>query len=77
MTNPHPDNTTTKLWRLLQEQGRSQAWLARKLRVRPQSVGAWVRAEEPCPRNRQAQIALHLSIAAADFFDRHGFAVLD
>lgn len=61
----------------MEEEGRSQAWLARKLRVKPQSVGAWIRGEEACPLSRQAQIAIHLNVPRATYFDNKRFAIVE
>lgn len=72
--NPDDDNLTQLQYRLVAME-RSQGWLARKLRVKPQTIGGWLRAEEPTPRSRQAQIALTLGIQAVDYFDRRGFAI--
>lgn len=71
MTHPQ-----TLIAKQLEDEGRSQAWLARKLRVSRQTMGAWLRAEEPCPLSRQAQIATHLNVKAAAFFDRKRFAII-
>lgn len=75
MTNSQP--STTKLYRLLVERGISQASLARKMRVQRQAIGIWVRADEPCPRGRQAQLGIHLGIPTeiGSYFDRDGFAI--
>lgn len=78
------DTSPTLIASILSKRERSQSWLARKLRVSRQSVGAWVRAEEACPLSRQAQIAVILSeddpaltvaYKAVELFDRHGFAI--
>jgi len=78
------DTSPTLIEKILADRERSKAWLARKLRVSRQSVGAWVRAEEACPLSRQAQIAVILSeddpaltasYRAVELFDRHGFAI--
>lgn len=65
----------TKLWTLMEERGIKRAWLGRKLRVNRQTTAAWIRGDERCPTARQAQIALHLSIRAAEYFDTDGYAI--
>jgi hypothetical protein len=67
----------------LAEKERSQGWLAKRLRVTRQAVGIWARGEEPCPRARQAQIAVTLNeqsprtqLRPEDLFDRKGYAIM-
>lgn len=73
MTTP-----TTKIAKVLEESGRSRAWLGKKLGVSRQTVAAWFRGEEACPTSRQAQIYLFLEITPPrGFFDRDGFAIVD
>ncbi len=59
---------------VLAHQGRSQAWLARKLRVSRQSIHHWIHGKEAVPRARQAQIAVTLGINAVDYFREDGYA---
>lgn len=55
------DTPPTRLAAALVEVERSQSWLARKLGVKPQSIGPWIRGQKPCPPARQAQIVLFLN----------------
>lgn len=77
MTTPN-DTPQTRIAKRLEEQERSQAWLARKLGVKRQTVGEWVRGDTACPRSRQAQIKLFLGVMpATELFTDAGFAVAE
>lgn len=68
-------DTPTLILKRMEEEGRTQTWLAKQLRVTRQTMGGWLRGEEPVPRPRQAQIAVTLNIQAVTYFDRKGFAI--
>lgn len=75
MTTPN-DIPKTRIAKRLDELERSQAWLGRKLGVKRQTVGEWVRGDTACPVARQAQIKIFLEMMpAAYLFDADGFAV--
>jgi hypothetical protein len=69
--------TPKRLAKRLSDEGRSYAWLGKKLGVTRQTVGIWLRGEEPCPVARQAQINVILEITAKEpgYFDSRGYAL--
>jgi len=69
MTRPE-----TQIAKLLRKEERSQAWLARKLRVSRQTICLWVARKERVPVARQAQIAVTFGVKADDYFGRDGYA---
>jgi DNA-binding XRE family transcriptional regulator len=58
----------TPLKRLLEEEGRSQAWLARRLEVRRQTVQAWCNGIHAPSEARQREIAEILRQNVEDLF---------
>lgn len=66
----------TRIAKRLEELGKTQAWLGRKLGVSRQIAGEWVRGDDKVPRARQAQIVLFLGLVRAyPLFDRDGYAL--
>jgi len=64
----------TKVAVRLEAMERSQAWLARKLGVTRQTIGAYVRGADRCPPARQAQIATIVERKPSELFDGDGYA---
>lgn len=51
-----------EILKALDEQDRSQAWLARQIGVSRMSMSRWLRGEEPMPEDREKQIVDVLAI---------------
>jgi hypothetical protein len=69
--------TETVLRRRLREEALSGSWVARWLDMNRQTVNAWVRGAEACPRRRQAQLATLLDEPPNALFDADGYARKD
>ena len=64
----------TELRRILEDEGRSQAWLSRRLGVSRQAVGMWVHGiYTPVPETREA-IASALRRSVDELWPGHGTA---
>jgi hypothetical protein len=74
MPTAHPE---TVLRRRLREEGRSGNQVAAWLGMNRQTVNAWVRGAEACPRRRQAQLATLLDEPPNALFDADGYARKD
>lgn len=63
--------TETPLKRILEDEGRTQAWLARRLGVKPQQVGIWVHGiYRPLPETQEA-IAAALGRTVEELWPHH------
>lgn len=61
----------TRLAQILQDEGRTQTWIARRLGVKRQQVGVWVNgAYEPVPATK-AQIAELLGRRVDELWPQH------
>lgn len=68
------DQPLTVVQKLLHERERNGASFARQLGVERQTMNAWLRAAEPVPRRRQAQIAVLLHRRPKELFTGQGYA---
>jgi len=54
--------------KILKEQGRAQAWLAKKLGVSKATVNSWAKGKARCPDKYKPQVAKLLGVSVEELF---------